>query len=142
MQFIDVHGAVQQFFLSLLAAVNGICPCIALQCADAAGVFRQCLCAEAIRVTFIDLPAIGLSNAEFIGIALFGINGKSLPDTVFYPFHRQIVFVPEVPVAGDADAARPRCPDAEHISRNTITFCFMAAKIGICVQFIAVGKAF
>ena len=142
MQLIDVHGAVQQFFLSLLAAVSGVSPCIALQRTDAAGIFRQFLHTESIGVAFIDLFAIGLPNAVFIGIALFGIGGKGFPDAVFYPCHRQIFFVPEIPVSGDADAVRSRCPDAEHIARNPIPFCFMAAQIGICVQFIAVGKAF
>ena len=139
---IDVHRAVEQLTLALLAAVVGIAPGIAVQRTDTARRVGQRTVAEGIGIGFIDGGAVAAADIEFIGVALARIGGKGLPDAVFDERHRQVLGVPEVPVAGHADALRPRGPDTENIAVDSVALCGMAAQEGIGAQLVAERETF
>ena len=139
---IDVHRAVEELALALLAAVGGIAPGVALERADDAGVLRRGLHPEAVGVGLIDGGAVGTADKIFIRLSLPRIGGECLPDAVFDPGHRHILGIPEVPVARDADALRVRRPDAEDVTVYAVALFRMAAEEGIGVQLVAVREAF
>ena len=141
MDLVDVHRAVEQLALALLAAVSGITPRIAVQRADPAGGLRQAAGTEAIGIGFVYRASVGTADAEFISVALLGIDGKCLPDAVFQIGHRHIHRIPEIPVAGHTHALRTRRPDAENISGNAVLLRLMAAEEGVRPRFIPHGES-
>ena len=126
--------------LGLLTAVGRVAPVEALERADAVGRIRQRAGAEAVRVTFIDLRAVGAAHTEFICVALLGIFGKGLPNAVFQIGHRQILGIPEIPVSGDADALCMRRPHAEEIAVLSVALRAVAAERGVGVQLVSGRK--
>ena len=110
---VDVDRALEACLLELVAAVGRVGPAELFRRIDHARRLGQRHGAIGIGVGLVDFRTVCAGDAVFIGAAALCEFRHGLPYAAPDRGHRQIRFVPEVEIAGHADALRVRRPDPE-----------------------------